>query len=295
MGESSLSSMRAFLLGVLIACFGIGHPHGAVLLPQATAGPVTYWVADRGAGQWVGLDEDLYRAEELPERTPLTRFVTGERLLAVEDDPAGAHELRGDSNTGLAPIADVSEPYLLGQEGQVWCLGEQITTMPEAVAIAAASRGVWVASPRSIELVAEDGRVLEKRAGPAEPADLAADGTRVWVIDRAGAVRSARPSGLSYPRRTGLRTPRFASGFRDGAQWLFDRDQDALLRLDERVWTRLGGKTAGFEHALVLDDASLLALAPGSLHLLRPDGEVRLAQGGFQFAVNVVRAASAPR
>ena len=302
--------MRAFCMGLLLACLGIGHPYGSPLLAPSPLGPGAWWVADRGGDRLWLLDADLLPVAAFPACSPValapdTR-ASGSRgvwvVEALEHDPRGRHRLRWFDGGGAAPLAlalppilgmvsGPEGPLLLARDGRLLALrgGELVPLgrFDDPRALAGDGSSLWVAAgERLIELDPVSGVGREERAVAGGVRGICPGPKGAWWLDGQGSLHSPEGSCRPIPWEEGAL----------GAGWLFDQGGNRLEPLSHAIPTAPMGPrslprdVAGIESAASNPQGETLIVTAESVHLIDGRGGLLVSQGGFGYAVSAAPA-----
>jgi len=298
--------------------------------PDPPSGPASFWVADRGGGALVGLDDDLFPVRRIAWPWPLRLAPRASGGLwvvsAVAGDPRGPHRVTAVDRDGrsvgqvavppvvdVAPLGDrllvvVDEPAaraLIEVRATFRCRARPLAFDPTCCAVAGDRWLVGGADGSLHAFVPEAGLELRARLGrrivDVEPRP---GSTSSWVLDAGPPARLMLVgAGLdvlgSIEIEPGWRTLVPAP---DGDRvWLTSREgRIARARIDPQAGAG-GAVELVVDSELVrlgrgaTDGASLVVTSPGAALRLEANGRRAPGQGGFGFAVDVVAAPPARR
>ena len=296
---------------------------GALVLGRARCSPrreaarARTWVADRGAGRLIGLDDDLFVTGSLEVEVPVALALRSDGGLwiaaAVEGHPRGAHRLDLVPPRGRpCPVAELGALLDLEVVGGERALAVHRTggcTLvqthgadgSEEIVLAVPGAACAAGRPGRTLVGTEDGRLLAVGAGAVVERAL---GRRFvdlapapvsggwWALDTGPPSRlllvDAELAIVSelFPGPAAAMAP--VPG--EERVWILAEGRRAALRLGPRGELELPPAVLsmrGVEAIAATADGGLLAAAPGALMRLDPRGQPVPGQGGFDHLVGV--------
>lgn len=280
-------------------------------------GPPCVWVADRGAGRLIGLDRDLFVAGRVAVECPVALALRSDGGLwvarALEGHPGGAHRLELAPPAGPpCPVADLGAlldlevvageralvVHTAGGLALVQTHGARGSTEVllglSGASCAAGAPGRTLVGTADGRLLAVAGATVTERPVGRRFVDLAPGpgaGTW-WALDAGPPARLLLVDAeLAIVREL---FPGSAAGMAPvpgaGAVWVLGGRRRQVQRLGARGAVQVPPTALpmrGVEALAATADGGLLAVAPGAVMRLGPDGRPWPGQGGFDHLVGV--------